>query len=183
MTVQKIFFTRIFVFMTSFFLFIVSGQASASGFEPWTSVGSTGVVDDGDLNDVYQSLSRAGIKWSTPGGTSAYIRYNVTAIDGLVNKLDGYRLGMRFRDNGNGRVYARLIEHNKDTGAHFVRMWLDSNTFPAAAGFQYRSKVTCWPAWSFNFSRNAYYIEVYLRKDTTDGLADVSQLRLEPVLC
>ena len=168
---------------TVLFLFALSTQAWAVGYEPWTAAGSTGTVDDNDTSEVYQSAGYAGLKSPLPAGASAYIRYNVTATDGLINRLDGYRLGARYRDNGDGRVLVRLVEYNSFTGAGFTRMTLDSNSFPVSAGFQYRTTATCWPAWSFDFSRNVYYVEVFLYKGTTAAMADIGQLRVEPTLC
>ena len=114
----------------------------------WTTVGSAGTVDDADAGKLVfqgsavsfpeilpplptertaQVESNALIPLPTQT-TSATIRYNVTAVDGLFEP--GSELGMtvRFRDDGGwAQVLVRLYEQDIYTGATKLMLTFDSN--------------------------------------------------------
>lgn len=58
--------------------------ARADFFAPWTTVGSGGTVDESNAQHVSYSVSYAQISAAAPVPVSAIIRYNVTAVDGVL---------------------------------------------------------------------------------------------------
>lgn len=150
-----------------------------SAAQEWTAVGSTGTVDESDIGQIgfYSGVAFMG------GAGSATIRYNVTATPGLTGGSQT-RFVMRYQDNDNNgpcaRVEARLFRYNLNTGQVDQLMALDSNTLPTppttAGGF--RVKFADDPGVSFDFSHNAYFVEVTLTRACSAGDARIGVLRL-----
>jgi hypothetical protein len=163
----------------------ISVAADNPFFKPWTTVASAGTVDEADLNKVTYSEATARLNLATPGNSSAVIRYNVVALDGLVDPGgDGYRLNVRFRDNGQDeRVIVRLKSVDINTGAVAVLMTLDSNAYAPNVLFQTQSVPVCWPPWNFNFNRHAYFVEAILWKGSTAGNPGLSVVQIAKTLC
>jgi hypothetical protein len=157
----------------------------------WTTVGSTGTVDETDVGKVFFNESivqmgnpigpvvsgRATRKASATilGQTrSAVIRYNVTPVEGLFNgpfpapSSDGLGLTLRYLDAGpSGRVVAELFEVDLASGAKKSRVTFDSNSpaFKPANNYQVQSVGKCeGPA--LDFVHKAYYVEVTLTGST-----------------
>lgn len=150
----------------------------------WTTVGSAGTVDEADRDKlVFQgaNVSFPEILPPLPSvelpersqplanavalpqeTTTATIRYNVVATDGLFQYGGCVGMLLRYRDDGDrARVFARLIELDLNTGATVTRLTFDSNAFPASANFQTHSVGG---NFSFDFGQKAYYVEVTLTK-------------------
>ena len=153
--------------------------------KPWTTVASAGTVDEADANKVNYSEATARLNLAVPANSTATIRYNVVAVDGLTDAGgDGYRLNVRFRDNGQDeRVFVRLKAVDLNTGVVTTLMTLDSNAFPPNALFQFRSVPVCAPPWGFNFNRNAYFVEAILWKGTTAGNPGLTAVQISKTLC
>ncbi len=153
--------------------------------KPWTTVASAGTVDETDLNKVNYSEATARLNLAVPANSTATIRYNVTAVDGLVDAGgDGYSLAVRFRDNGQDeRVIVRLKAVDLNTGIITTLMTLDSNVFAPNALFQLRSVPVCAPPWGFNFNRNAYFAEAILWKGTTAGNPGLTAVQIGKTIC
>lgn len=162
----------------------------------WTTVGSTGTVDETDVSKVFfdRSIVQMGNiivgpqPIAAPGGLilqqtqSATIRYNVTPVEGLFavkppcftqtgNTCPGIQLKLRYLASGNsGRVVANLVEVDLATGAEVTRLSFDSRAFTSASGYQVQSVGQCGPGTPrqpFDFENKAYYIEAKL---TTSAL-------------
>lgn len=151
----------------------------------WTTVGSAGTVDEADTGKLVFSGSVVAFPEILPPTSSAQaeanaqivlptvtttatIRYNVTAVDGLF--MPGNHLGMtvRFRDDGDwARVQLRLYEQDIYTGATALLLTFDSNAFPASPNFQTTGVGNPYPFWSFDFSQKAYFIEATLTKTSS----------------
>lgn len=173
--------------LVTFFTLAVPLNARADNpfAKPWTTVASAGTVDEADLNKVNYSEATARLNFATPANSSAVIRYNVVAVDGLVDAGgDGYSLAVRFRDNGQDeRVIVRLKAVDLNTGIVTTLMTLDSNAFPPNALFQLRSVPVCGPPWNFNFNRNAYFVEATMWKGTTAGNPGLTAVQISKTLC
>jgi hypothetical protein len=175
-----------FVLVASFTFAIPLHTRADNGFaKPWTTVASAGTVDEADLNKVNYSEAVARLNLAVPANSSATIRYNVVAVDGLVDAGgDGYSLAVRFRDNGQSEhVLVRLKAVDLNTGLVTTLMTLDSNAFPPNAAFQLRSVPVCWPNWGFNFNRNAYFVEAILWKGTTAGNPGLTAIQIGKTIC
>jgi hypothetical protein len=156
----------------------------------WTTVASAGTVDDADAGkltfqgssvafpDLLQpqpfptaqtahAESNAVIVLPTQT-TSATIRYNVTAVDGLFEQ--GSHLGMtvRFRDDGGwAQVLVRLYEQDIYTGATNLLLTFDSNTVLPSPNYQTYGVGVALPYPQFDFSQKAYFIEATLTKTSS----------------
>lgn len=174
------------VLIASFTLAVPLHTRADNGFaKPWTTVASAGTVDEADLNKVNYSEAAARLNLAVPANSTATIRYNVVAVDGLVDAVgDGYNLSVRFRDNGQDeRVLVRLKAVDLNTGLATTLMTLDSNTFPPNAAFQLRGVPVCWPNWSFNFNRYAYFVEAILWKGSTTGNPGLTAVQIGKTIC
>lgn len=181
--------------------FVLSALTGAQAQTPdndraWTTIGSAGTVDEADVSKVFFEKSKvqmghvlviqSGAKKGriiTPRTQSAVIRYNVTAVDGLLTpmppcrpeKCIGAQLTLRFIADGLGaRVVAKLIEVNLATGAETVRLSIDSAVSAPGKGYKTDSiQPACIATWRFDFQQKAYYIEATL---TTSSLVAVGSV-------
>ena len=149
--------------------------------ELWTTVGSDGTPDDSNRNAVIFTGTVAEVSQGFIG--TVRMRYNVdqTTLDGQPVELK-----VRYRDNGaRARVIVRLKEHNFTTGDVTDVVSFDSDDEVASADFQIGSALSCTLTEShlLDFSQNAYYIEIELRKTGSRGDPGVSQIRLIGIVC
>ena len=154
----------------------------------WTTVGSAGTVDEADAGKlVFQGGAVAFPEILPPlptaktaqvesnsllplptQTTSATIRYNVTAVDGLFEP--GAELGMtvRYRDDGGwAHVIVRLYEQDIYTGATKLMLTFDSNAFIPSPYYQTQGVGVALPYPQFDFSSKAYFIEATLIKTSS----------------
>lgn len=145
----------------------------------WTTVGSDGTVDEGDVNKVFfdhsavqmgQILGGNGLTAVAVQQTeSAVIRYNVTPVDGL---FDNEAVGVTVRyvaSDSSARVVAKLIEVDLMTGTETVRLNFDSKTFPDTDNYQVQGVGECTASWHFDFETKAYYVEATLTHSALIG--------------
>ncbi len=173
----------------------------------WTTVGSAGTVDEADAGKLVfqgatvafpeilpplpttQAVLNAQIALPTET-TSATIRYNVTAVDGLF--APGSHLGMtvRFRDDGSrAQVLVRLYEQDIYTGVTNLLLTFDSNAFAASPNYQTGGVGSLSPVGPLNFDQKAYFIEATLTKTSSaisifggrPGLAIIKLDRYYPI--
>lgn len=137
-------------------------EAALTSNKPWTTIGSAGAEHLGAFT--YQN----GIAFlSSPSGV---IRYNVVAVDGLLEKGGGLvaphiRMTARWRDpDSPSRVTATLRRTRISDGAtsNVGGVSLDSNNFPPG-GFQTRNTV-CVASENFDFQNFVYFVEVNMTR-------------------
>jgi len=171
--------------------FLARADAQVLGDKPWTTVGAAGTVSTPDLNDVvYYTGGWVGL---SANASTAYIRYNVVAVDGLfeTNGLQPVRprLTIKFLDTGeNARVYVTLKEFDLNNslgaGAHLAEF--DSNNYAPDNQFQTRYLDCSIDNFEFDFVNKAYFLEVKLTRAVGSndkvGLA-VMQLGKAPSAC
>lgn len=156
---------------------IALGAPSAAWAQskPWTTVGSAGTVDEGSANIVTLDGPNAlltGFRRFGRRGSFGTIRYNIVAVDGVFEPRGAVGMRVRYRATvdplaenlADSRVLVQLIEVNLSTGISTTRLVLDSNNFPPSNDFQIQGVNTCVDPNFFDFSSNAYYIDVTLRK-------------------
>src|SRR6516162_11208607 len=125
------------------------------GRKVWTTVGSAGTLDQTDLAKVhlFQSIVQLGTDLGGPldpgaqgaGATpnvdlptsQAIVRYNITPVEGLffIETPFKYQIRIRYR----GRVAAKLMEVNIESGAETQLILFDSSKFPSTDNLQVQS--------------------------------------------
>ena len=157
-----------------------SVQALAQTNKSWTTVASAGTVNDQDLGKL--ELSGGGLvsfNAMAANNDTAYIRYNVTAVDGLFT-LGHPKMRVRYQDNGgNAQVVVSLMELDLATGLPKKVLELDSNDFAAAPFLQVQTTGNC-DAYNkpFDFTNKAYYIEVKLVRTGAGGFPRLAAIQL-----
>ncbi|UFP94837.1 hypothetical protein [Gloeobacter morelensis] len=156
---------------------LLLGTAMAQA-APWTAAGSTGVADEEDLQLVSANEGRIEVAGSVAGPATLNLRYNIVALDELVN-LDNTsytRLTARFRDNGNNaRVELRLKSYNLATGVTSTLANFDSNAHPANSNYQQQG--LCIPPATLDFSQNVYFIDALLTKSSSSGTPSLGAIK------
>lgn len=151
-------------------------SASADDFENrkyWTTVGSVGTVDEASLSTYSMSGPFVGVRNTAELPATVIVRYNVTAVDGLVVG-SGHCFEGRWRDNGSGgQVIISLKKFSFITGAVATLDVLDSNTFDPSPGISGgglcgASRAEALSTY-FDFNRNAYFVEVRIIKTAANG--------------
>ena len=137
-------------------------QAALTSNKPWTTIGSAGAEHLGTF-----SYQNSAVFLSSPSGI---IRYNVVAVDGLLENggfpIPHIRMAARFRDpDAASRVTVTLRRTRISDGftANVPGVSLDSNNFPVSGGFQTRNTV-CASTQPFDFVNYVYYVEVIMTR-------------------
>lgn len=130
---------------------------------PWTTVGSTGTVDDADISIYSVSGPYLKIKDDASLPAKLNVRYNVESAAQLLWS-DRPGMKIRYKDNNeNAHVVLRLIEINLDSGNQTTILYFNSKDYPENNSYQNRFVSNCYGS-KFDFQKNAYYIEAILTK-------------------
>ena len=146
----------------------------------WTSVASTGTVDESDQGEIAFTGPFATFSAAAAPSARAIIRYNVTAVDGLFvapGPLWWPNLIVNYRDNGpDARVQVYLREYDFLTASvtPFKQIVFDSDQYAADNDYQTRTVGNCGNFGVFDFVPNnqtvhAYFIEVHFYRANTGG--------------
>jgi hypothetical protein len=162
------------VAMTSALIAAAPGAAHAVGFgnRQWTTIGSAGVEMRGRATDAGTAAVLG------TDSTSATLRYNVVAVDGLFETngpgATSSVMAARFLDPGaNSQVIVRLKKTDLLTSATTTLLTIDSNSFAASNVYQNQTRGC---GEGFDFARYAYYVEVTLSRtvlNTSAGIASI----------
>jgi hypothetical protein len=155
----------------------------------WTAVASTGTVDETDLGEIAFSGPFAHFSAAAPAASRAFIRYNVTAVDGLFAQAGPATwpsLIVSYRDNGPGaRVVVYLREYDFQTAqvTPQKQILFDSDLYAPANDYQTRTVGNCGVFDNFDFVPNnqtvhAYFIEVLLYRASSEGNPGLGGLAL-----
>jgi hypothetical protein len=146
-----------------------AAQAQVIGDQPWTTVGAAGTVSSVDTSDVAYFVG--GWVGLSAGATSATIRYNVVAVDGLLATSGPLPtrtlMRVKYLDPGEtSRVVITLKEFdlNNSSGAAANRMYFDSNDYAGSGTFQTRDILCEAAAFDFDFVNKGYFLEVQLTR-------------------
>jgi hypothetical protein len=156
---------------------LAAGAAHAQ--VPWTTVGSTGVVDDADTGIVDFVLGEARIRSTAVAGSQLNLRYNIVALPGFAGPGQ-YLMRVRFRDIGadaNVRLDLRRAQTN---GTSTLLATFDSNAYAANAGYQTQQKCI---GVSWDFAGSAYYVDAALTKSGNAGTPALALIQLVPSNC
>ncbi len=160
----------------------------------WTSIATTGTVDEADVNKVVFNTDGSAEIRSTINSTSAKIRYNVAENLGLEAPVDpnviqgSLVFAMRVRDNGSGaRIVATL---RRVTLAGFndqlpqsttVVATIDSDLAPASDQWQTiraQHANCCAGGDGLRFLDYGYVVEVQLIKNNSTGKPAIMGVQL-----
>ena len=158
-------------------------------YKIWTSVASTGTVDETDQNEIAFTGPFATFSPAALPQANALIRYNVTAVDGLFvapGPLWWPNLIVNYRDNGpDARVQVYLREYDFLTAqvTPFKQILFDSDLYAQNNSYQTRTVGNCGNFGVFDFVPNnqtvhAYFIEVSFSRNNTSGLPGLGGLGL-----
>jgi hypothetical protein len=162
-------------------MLLCHGTAALAQDRCWTMGGSTGTVDEADLNLVTLTDNTAAIS-SAVTNVTGDIRYNVVAVDGVFGGEQHMKaLTVRFADNGEAaRVIVRLRRVGIDSGVLTTLVTLDSNEYPAISQAQTQSKTFNCQGPEFDFENNIYYIEAQLIKTGASGTPLIRSIQICP---
>jgi hypothetical protein len=165
-------------------MLLCHGAAVSAQDRCWTMGGSTGTVDEADLNLVTLTNNTAAISTAVTNVTGD-IRYNVVALDGVFGgDRHAKSLTVRFADNGeNARVLVHLRRVHIDSGVLTTLTTLDSNNYPASTVAQTQSQVFNCGDPEFDFEHHIYYIEAQLIKTGSGGTPLIRSIHICPSLC
>ena len=162
-------------------LLIAANSAFAFG-DPWTTVGSTGTVDEIDQSEVQFTSGIAMIRASAPSASTVTLRYNITSTADLNDNGFNKVMGVRFRDNGtNARVLLYVKGYNINNGSQVTLMSFDSDNYAASNSYQYRTVGDGCGSSSFDFQNYAYYVEARLSRTNSTGYPSLSILRMQDI--
>ncbi|WP_295613341.1 hypothetical protein [uncultured Lamprocystis sp.] len=161
---------------------MLAGSGIAQAQQPWTSVGSTGVVDEQDLSLFDFVNAEARVVSTAPAPSTLNLRYNVVALEELNSGFNTpYRFKARLRDNGAGsQVVLRLRSASFATGLATTIATIDSNALPPSPS--YRNQEVC-VLLDFDFVNNAYFIDADLIKSSTAGTPALSLIQIDEANC
>lgn len=128
----------------------------------WSTVATTGEVDEANQGVIDYNTPIATIKSTAPNPTTVTLRYQVSPVDGLF--FAGCKqLRVRYRDDGAGaRVQVFLRRVDITTGAMITHLSFDSNLFPQAAAFQ--TQIGPCGNFAFDWMRYSYWVEAVMSK-------------------
>jgi hypothetical protein len=170
---------RAFLAAAALLVTLLGGTAGAQT-HPWTTVGSTGVVDEADTGIVEFVLGEARVPAAAAAGSVLNLRYNVVSLEGFAG-LGFWEMQVRFRDNGNAaRVQLALRQYDAANGFTSTHHSFDSNAYGSAVGYQMQSE--CFGV-DWDFLEGPFYIEATLTKSGAGGLPAVGTIQLIPSNC
>jgi hypothetical protein len=158
-------------------LVLFASQASASPAVPWTSVGSTGIVDEGSLKSFVFTGACASLRPVLVAGApdSLELRYNVTSTfdNGANPPIPGWNVfEMGYSAPTGSHIIARLILVQPCTGKE--------RTICQASSDPTRPCVSCkFDPTLINFDKALYYIDVKLTRRDSRVVPRVCTLRLK----
>ena len=171
---------------------VTPGSASG-GTSPWTSVGSTGIVDETDAG--HAALGTCAPPWTIPigylgpcvqvvGGPLPYtitMRYQLEDTGIFPGPAN---LTARFRDNGSqAQVYLYLRKVDLGTGAMSTVLTLDSNAFAPSTSLQTENANACESGQGFDFTHYSYFIEARLTKSSSAGAPALEFVEAQGIVC
>lgn len=157
---------------------LAAGAAQAQS-NPWTTVGSAGVVDEADTGIVDFVAGEARVRSTAVAGSVLNLRYNVVSLPGFSGPGQ-YVMRTRFRDNGAGANVRLDLRRYQNNGLNSVLATFDSDDHGAAVGYQTQAECVLV---DWDFATSAYYIEATLNKSAAAGTPALALIQLVPGNC
>lgn len=156
---------------------LCSGAAMAV---PFTTVGSAGILDDGDIGEVFFSSGAATVSSAAPIGTSRLI-YNVPALAKFNGNNKTATLRVRFNDAGADEQVVVALRQYATSGSTTTLATFDSNIFASSALNQ--TQQICFNVDSWDFTNGPFYLEATLTKTGASGTPGLANMVLVPDSC
>ena len=159
----------ILVGLTVAVMLLCHAAAVSAQSQCWTMAGSTGTVDEADLDIVTLADNTAAISSAVTMATGD-IRYNVLALNGVFGgAMNGKALTVRFADNGPAaQVNVQVLRVHIDTGVLATLGGLNSNVYPPSTVAQTQTEVINCQGPELDFQNHIYYVEAQLIKTPPD---------------
>jgi hypothetical protein len=143
-----------------------SALAQSAGY--WTTAGNASTTEDeaNPAKPTYTNQTAA----INGGPTGLYVlRYNVTAVDGLLNNPANGFMRVRVRDNGAGaNVLVALRRSSLSVGGIETVATFNSDSIGASSGFQTPADLPI--THTFDFNNYVYWLDVTLNRIDATGL-------------
>lgn len=208
---MKISISRVIFITICFLLFGLNGAyaQSSDADKLWTTVGSTGTLDESAVGKIFfdKSIAQMGRVIANPPTAkksalaaptqSATIRYNVVPVDGLFTlrppacrpapgvSCPAYIMIVRFLAAGAGaRVNANLIEVDLATGAESTLISFASSGASSNI-YRVQTAASCGPGFFFDFRKKGYYIDATLTTSAilTGSAAGIQMIKISTDKC
>lgn len=157
---------------------LAAGAAQAQS-NPWTTVGSAGVVDEADTSLVDFVAGEARMRSNAAVGSVLNLRYNVVSLPGFSGPGQ-YVMRTRFRDNGAGANVRLDLRRYQNNGINSLQATFDSDDHAASAAYQTQAECVLV---DWDFATSAYYIEASLHKSAAAGTPALALIQLVPGNC
>jgi len=157
---------------------LAAGAAQAQS-NPWTTVGSAGVVDDADAGIVDFVAGEARMRSDAAVGSMLNLRYNVVSLPGFSGPGQ-YTMRARFRDNGAGANVRLDLRRYQNNGINSLQATFNSDDYAPSSSYQTQAECIL-VDWDFNTS--GYYIEATLHKGAAAGTPALALIQLVPGVC
>lgn len=158
---------------------ILAAGAAQAQSNPWTSVGSAGVVDEADTGIVDFVAGEARMRGNAAAGSVLNLRYNVVSLPGFSGPGQ-YVMRTRFRDNGAGANVRLDLRRYQNNGLNSLQATFDSDDHGASASYQTQAECVLV---DWDFATSAYYVEATLSKSTAAGTPALALIQLVPGNC
>jgi hypothetical protein len=144
--------------------------------QPWSTVGSAAAIDESSLGNFYTRREVLGIRGSV---SSATVVARWALSDERFRGTMCPRLRVRYNDNGpDATVYVRMIRSGVNGGSSTRADFLSDNA--AQTGWQTQEVDF---EEDFDFSKNAYFLETWISKSGSSGVAEVGIVQIDPLYC
>jgi hypothetical protein len=144
---------------------------AASFASHWTSVCSSGAIDEADL--ALYAVGNSSLTFASGATGTVSARYNVTNTSSSENTPAYTTLELGSLDTSTGTVTATLFEVTPCTGA-IVSVCTVTSTTQSTADCN-----TCtFPNTTFNFGTNLYYVIVTLSRTSSAAITQANTLRI-----
>ena len=152
---------------------------------PWTTTGSTGIVDEADTAIVNIEGPTVAVV-PTPLVLPAVLdmRYNVVAVADIYDDQGNCKMLIRYRDNGpQAQVLLRLRQFDLSTGNTTnptTRAQFNSNNAPQTSGPNFATEtINACRGNPLDFVNNAYFIDAIITKNNATGDAAIGAIQIE----
>lgn len=152
--------------------------APASAYQAWSSVGSTGTIDEASTKAAAMNLDSVTFKANATLPQTITVRYPIN--NQWAGEASPTWLGVRYLDNGpNARVVVMLKKQPVAIVDPAVTLaTFDSDSFASSPNVNFRWTHVC-PLEALDFIANSYWIEAQITKTSEDGKVRLSMVRMD----